>query len=989
VIDIAKSLFKLGKAFRVVPEMTGRFRWLGFLLGVISFFVYCVCRSDYAFPHDWTTVLTAVAGGYPFLPLQRPVWQSIVYLVSGLPGLMPVMALNYISAALSAFMVGLVFEVAYLWRRLPSIRYAFPREHIKIMEESRLWAGVLTGLAAMIAAPVFVAATTGHPNALDSALFAGVMWMSLKFRESESPGYARGAALLYGFGLVEQPLFLIMVPFLFFWWAVLLREAAPGRRIATGLNMFACLLPGLIFGAVFCVLYSKMSSANWLGMTEPIAVMWHFAGIYFRMFAQVITQTGWLLILMTTLLPAAYLQLAGFQLSESTEYATGQWLMLIVLAGLSFVLLFNLPGAPVSVASLLGLNIPYLIAAFWIGQLFAYLISLLGRTLRKHRQDAKRQGLFYAAYTAMILIFLLAGMITVFRFHPNQGRPLRDVARSMLEAMGDRHYLVSTGYLDDFLFWEARVREQPLSLIQLRYAQNPSYRKFLTDQLLGISIGFSEPPTMDRIFAERFGGDTNLHEQMALEINPGAWALSGFSWFPAAGVYLGMPREASLADRLNGPETALTRDLLQGQKEALQPRRLSHTSLEPSLRMLRHRLSVLANNLGFRHAEAGLSEEAGEYYEIALHYNLHNLSAMLNRIPMLARGGRKLEADILEEQARRHIARDAKLDPEALAGAFGYVFEDSSWINNAAWWPLKPTYPPPQEQVVTAGSGDHSSGRHVEDLQRISTALRDPAKKGFAAIELLALGEAMQHKDMMQTAITILTGMPDFPDGQRLLFNYSLRQGDIESARTFLQQVSKLAPGDREVFRALIHFEQRHGNREHLLAVAREAIALDANHAEANYLLAEDLAMDGRYEEAEAALLKIAPEQRSALVHTGLALHTWRQGRNDDALAWIDRAIAQAPGQSNPVGIRGIILADTGDWTNALPLLERAVQTIPPDQPALARLHLARVYVELEKPALARPLLDLFSEADLDESGRKLFNDMKKAMAGQVDQSNL
>jgi tetratricopeptide (TPR) repeat protein len=947
---------------------------LGWGIAFFAGLIYLINLSGYAFPHSWTTALTSVAGGHPFLPLQRPLWQTITLLFTWLPGRGPLVAAGLLSALLSALTVGLVYEVAYRWRRRPHLRYLYAPNAVRVMEESRGWAALLTALAACAAAPLFAAATTGHPSALDAFLFACIIWLSLRYRETESIRCARGAALLYSIGLVEHAIFIIIAPVMVVWWGFMISQTESGRRLNTALTMLLWFWPGIVISALFCIIYSLLPSSEWIGMQDTGRVAWQFLVYQYRTLQQTVSQLGWLLILVTTLAPAAYLVHAGFHPPRNAEHAMGQWIMRLLLLLIGLLMLFNVPGTPATLADLLGLAIPYLIAAFWIGQLTAFLLASAKVSLRPAKAEIEEEKPLRIIRIAVLACFALALVLTIYRYHPRQGHPLRDVSRAMLEALENRPFLVSMGYLDDMLFWEARKRDQDLTLIHLRYAQNPAYRAYLSHELLGITLSFGEVPTIDRIFQERFGNTTNLNQLVALEHRPEWWNGHGFAWFPGAGVYLGVSTMDDINAWLDGEPGKRVRTLLQQQREALEPRRLSHASLEPSLRILRHRLSVLANNLGYRYAGAGQSELAAEAFEMSLGYNLHNLSAMLNRIPLLARGGRQLEADLLEQQARRRLDRERSLQREDLDIAFGYLVDDPA-MTAQPWWPqgLATTKPDPADDQF-------GTNQLARTLAHIEKSLKEPATRGPAALHLLAIGETMMHKDMMQTAIGILAGLPEFEAGQQALYHYALRQGEISTARGFLEQLYRLNPDDLDLLRARIEFERRQEDRPRMRVLVNQMLAMNPRDVMANYLRAEDYALAYRFEEAEAVLLTIEPEQRNALVHTGLALHTWKQGRHEDALQWIDLAIAQVPGHSHPVGVKGIILADSGSWEEALPLLEQAVEQIPPDRPSLTRLFLARTYVEIDQPELARPLLAGFHEAELDFDAEIMLIELKSQL---------
>lgn len=155
------------------------------------------------------------------------------------------------------------------------------------------------------------------------------------------------------------------------------------------------------------------------------------------------------------------------------------------------------------------------------------------------------------------------------------------------------------------------------------------------------------------------------------------------------------------------------------------------------------------------------------------------------------------------------------------------------------------------------------------------------------------------------------TVVPEEPDARLRIANALLKAKDRPGARRVLEEARRGFPDDGRI---RVRFEEIHIDVPGLLSKALVSSA------------------SGRFDEAIALLDRILaqePENVNALVSRGIALR--RAGRADEALASLDAALQRQPSNTAALRAKGQVLEARGAWEDALKVYEALHDASPRD----------------------------------------------------------
>jgi tetratricopeptide (TPR) repeat protein len=124
-----------------------------------------------------------------------------------------------------------------------------------------------------------------------------------------------------------------------------------------------------------------------------------------------------------------------------------------------------------------------------------------------------------------------------------------------------------------------------------------------------------------------------------------------------------------------------------------------------------------------------------------------------------------------------------------------------------------------------------------------------------------------------------------------------------------------------------------------------------------------------RAEKVYEQIIKLDP--RSAEAHSNLGLARYMAGKYPDAITEFQKALTLDPGLDHTKVLLALSYFDSGDFTRATPLLEKAYQTMK-DDPVVAA-HLGLAYLRLEKDEKALAVLSHWSELEPDSADALYF----------------
>ncbi len=259
------------------------------------------------------------------------------------------------------------------------------------------------------------------------------------------------------------------------------------------------------------------------------------------------------------------------------------------------------------------------------------------------------------------------------------------------------------------------------------------------------------------------------------------------------------------------------------------------------------------------------------------------------------------------------------------------------------------------------------------ETERASTPAADPlravAQQGFAALNA---GDQVRAAERFQS---VLAQRPNDPDALAGMGVLRLKQEKFAEASDLLERAARNGAGTR--YRQAQNSAQywllvqqataarESGNRAQARQLLERAVRLDANEVSAQVALADLLAEDRQYAQAEAAYRRVLQRQPdNPDAQRGLVSVLSAQNKSTEALALVDR---MTPAQRDKVGSVGRLRADqaraearqalqAGDAAGARRLLEDAMAADPMNP--WVRLDVARNYVAMGMPEQARNVMD-------------------------------
>jgi tetratricopeptide (TPR) repeat protein len=197
----------------------------------------------------------------------------------------------------------------------------------------------------------------------------------------------------------------------------------------------------------------------------------------------------------------------------------------------------------------------------------------------------------------------------------------------------------------------------------------------------------------------------------------------------------------------------------------------------------------------------------------------------------------------------------------------------------------------------------------------------------------------------------VLAEQPNHVDGHRGLAAVYYDQGALLKCLHHLGEVARLDPADGRPYRMMGLINADLNRPAEAVASYRNALERTLSTGTVSELrveLAEQLMKLGDPAAADAALGP-ASASESARSHAVRAEVAWSLGQPDEAAAQLDAALVTSPEALPLLRLRGRLFTETGDWSKAVIVLERASKT---DSYDLTTLHqLALAYDRLDRSA--------------------------------------
>lgn len=729
----------------------------GFLLGPllfgIAFAVYLITLAPGAYPGESAELIVFQTDAGPFLSFLQPLWGEIARLLAAIPIGRLSIRLNVFSALCAAASVWMLFVL------VSRIKHDRTTEEMRAHfshSAARYFSGLVAALMLAFSLPFWTVATRAHFHPFDLALFLLYLLLWSRYRTTRDMRWLTASAVLYGIGMVQSAIFIIVFPVML---AVLMVDVLLNRQWSFRLFFWA--LGGLALGGSFILLaawrFYLSPSYAWRETSGFFYLLWAMLRDQGRQVTSGVGQMGWMLVLLTIVLPWVVVLLVPRRGSEGRSGVVGSVLLHAVITIISWVLLFNLAMSPWAVmgsASLL-VTPSYVLAAAWTGYLAGYWFALFSR-----------RSPVQWIWVGVVLLGL--GYAAVRNYAEADGRtglPTMRMAEEIVDALGDRDWLVSGGGLDANIQVAAWERGKRLVMLNPRLGRNPPYLRYLStlfedQRMKGLAqLGLSP------LLSEWMQYDPEIGAKLAVMSAPELWESVGYRPVPNGVVYVGVQEE-----------DALDADALMASHRAVWAR--FHTLLStqdgPSTdRWLRGHVGRLANNLGVLFEEQGESAYAEEAYLAARSFETNNVSALLNLMGLMAREGRP-EAETYQKELDAFLNRSGqRINLWALSHNYGYVRHPEAYVRQGMAWAM---------------TGRANVGR--ADIQRAIEMGGDSPSLQLVMAYLYRADQDLNKSEAIYRSL--LEKDPDHIPSIRGLAQLAVLRGALDEARGYYNRLAEL-----------------------------------------------------------------------------------------------------------------------------------------------------------------------------------------------------
>lgn len=479
---------------------------------------------------------------------------------------------------------------------------------------------------------------------------------------------------------------------------------------------------------------------------------------------------------------------------------------------------------PVATSSFVALTAGYL-AAYWWVQIKAQ--SPAEETLREEGDvagSAASRGrlLGFAAGGILLAFVAVASLLNVFAFDRDSGRFAAEIARRIVDEMGERTWLVTDGSLDDDLILAARrAGGRELNLISLARDNDKAYIERLRELVIEKGVGGERNSELVLSLSlgilpfvqDWFSTDADIASQAAVFGAPDLWYSARVTPVPEMLLFGADPERKADWSRWMEFEELLSAPkgwgsyLLSHQTNPAERRRLE----------LRRYMGLVANNRAVWLQDRGQNDEAFELYDLVLEtIDRDNICALINELemartcyPKALNKKRELEdrfKAIVDNKNRRYSLW-------RLGTYYGYIRTPEMFIRMGYNWAR--------------------SGRPGEALEQVRRAIDFvQTDNRYALLNMMAALYAAEDErgKSRETYEEVLSQDADNHDALIGMMRLELLEGDSAKAAEYLERATKVNGDDP---RGTMEMAMLHLMRNNLAEAKKTVRKLtDANHGD-------------------------------------------------------------------------------------------------------------------------------------------------------------
>jgi len=406
---------------------------------------------------------------------------------------------------------------------------------------------------------------------------------------------------------------------------------------------------------------------------------------------------------------------------------------------------------------------PYVLAALTLGYLACY-VGLLTRRA-------------WVGALPLLVVVLAAGYRNAPDCTTGGTAALRRCSEAVVASMGDRHWLITSGRLDNHLLLAAHDRGQNIRILNVVAARNPAMLRQYAEQL----------PEEVRPLA-MIGADAMLREWLQPE--RGAYrnvAVFGVPYFLQSMQLAATPHHTVLfaAHRPEpvNKDTARALDAFwQDHRSALLPPANDTDDAAPThtdtlCRFVLRQGSMIANNTAVSLEDANQADAAFRAYQLARTIDDSNISALLNQVVMLDNGYASADAADIRSRVKtlESEIKKGSIQVWRLSAHYGYVRHPESFRQMGWFWAMSGQPELAEASIRRAVTMSSDKQRH---LYRAQLAY-------FCAAHNKGKESAKIFQDMVKKN----------PADYRALLSLarlSLQDGDMQTAKQYADQAGKV-----------------------------------------------------------------------------------------------------------------------------------------------------------------------------------------------------
>ena len=786
-------------------------RQIAIFLFLTSLSLYLVTMSWSAFPGLPTWILMNHLRMEVAPPALDALWGILVRRCVHLPWLRVAGWMGLFSAVCGAASVALtgrlMVRVGYLIRNEPGAE-SFARE-----ARARRLSGLVAGFYLACSIPMWVASTRSLPDSFHLLLLVVTAYVFSEYQHWGRLWRLGLLTFLYGVGLTESGTFLVFLPVAIF---LVAREMFRWRSLwawRAQLVAWGGLLAGLaLYGLAAYLLFRRAGAA---GLYDSrLDAFSQIVREQVQQIIQVRFSPGFPVVMFVTLMP--WLTLFAMSRRSPWFYEWGQVVVRLIFVGGLLGVLYNATYSPWRLLGMGYLAVtPYLLLAVGMGYM-AGEFWILGevQVLADHHPATRIVRRMSSGFALALPIAVLAsGAFNWNIVDGRYGKCVEESALEILDRLDGRDIVFSSGLLDDPLRMTAWELRAPVRIISAARTGSALY----LNKVAGM---FAESDLKMPLLQGDFGKFIDVllmseagPERVAIIDMPDVFREFGYL-VPDGFLY----RLEASADRVDPAAQVETQRAFWARMVQMAEAPAPEENLvRPFQDQLLLQASKVANNLGVLLAERGDLPGALDVFRTARRMYPENLSALLNLIEV----GRDRElAEMAEwEAAWDEVLERARGGRWVLAIRYGNVWNARAWVRRGHVWALSGVpsrvegsrrNPVPEEEDETAlmnwlDQAYLETGGRTRDETYYRGVLMREERDTAALISLCRLAMRRNDPEAAEAymAEALAVGLPEEDVWfDRAMVDYV--RGDREKARTAIEELSRLTPGDARVWMTLV-----------------------------------------------------------------------------------------------------------------------------------------------------------------------------------------